>query len=213
MKNNTWVFSESSPNSPRASGHLDFYRDSMYSPIDIDGMEYLLKPMNCPFHIQMYNSRRRSYRDLPFRWAELGTCYRYESAGTLHGLMRVRGFTQDDAHLFLRPDQLDAEVERCLKFVLHILRAFDFTEFHLMLSTRPEKFVGEIAQWDKSELSLEKALKALDLDYTVDPGGGAFYGPKVDVNIKDLDNAQTRVVELEAPISCAEDAAENPDQP
>ncbi len=167
------------------SGHLDFYADSMFTGLDVDGVDYHLKPMNCPFHILMYKNKRRSYRDLPFRWAELGTVYRYESPGTLHGLLRVRGFTQDDAHLFLRPDQLDAEVERCLKFVLHVLRAFDFTEFHLMLSTRPEKYVGEIADWEKSEVALEQALKTLNLEYTVDPGGGAFYGPKIDVNIKD----------------------------
>ena len=157
----------------------------MFTGLDVDGVEYHLKPMNCPFHILMYKTKRRSYRDLPFRWAELGTVYRYESAGTLHGLMRVRGFTQDDAHLFLRPDQLDQEVERCVGFVLHILRAFDFSEFKLTLSTRPDKYVGEIGQWDRSERSLEQALKSLDLGYEVDPGGGAFYGPKIDVNIRD----------------------------
>ncbi|MCA8958175.1 MAG: threonine--tRNA ligase, partial [Planctomycetes bacterium] len=169
----------------QTSGHLDFYRESMYSPMDIDGNDYLLKPMNCPFHIQMFNSRRRSYRDLPFRWAELGTVYRYESAGTLHGLMRVRGFTQDDAHLFLRPDQLDEEIERCVKFVLFILRAFDFEHFEIMLSTRPDKFVGEPEQWDTATQALENALQRLGLAYSVDPGGGAFYGPKIDVKIKD----------------------------
>jgi threonyl-tRNA synthetase len=167
------------------SGHLDFYADSMFSPMDIDGNDYLLKPMNCPFHIQMYNSKRRSYRDLPFRWAELGTVYRYESAGTLHGLMRVRGFTQDDAHLFLRADQLDEEIERCMHFVLFILKAFGFEEFQLMLSTRPEKYVGEISEWDIATTALESALKKLELPYTIDEGGGAFYGPKIDVKIKD----------------------------
>ncbi|MEE2887652.1 MAG: threonine--tRNA ligase [Planctomycetota bacterium] len=167
------------------SGHLEFYKESMYSPIDIDGVEYLLKPMNCPFHIEIFNSKRRSYRDLPFRWAELGTVYRYESAGTLHGLMRVRGFTQDDAHLFLRPDQLDEEIERCLRFVLFILEAFGFEEYDLVLSTRPDKYVGEQEQWDTATEALRQALERLELRYEIDEGGGAFYGPKIDVKIKD----------------------------
>jgi threonyl-tRNA synthetase len=169
----------------QTSGHLDFYKESMFSGMKVDDDEYLLKPMNCPFHIQIYKTRRRSYRELPFRWAELGTVYRYESAGTLHGLLRVRGFTQDDAHLFIRPDQLDDEIERCVNFVLHILRAFAFNEFHIMLSTRPAKFVGEIAQWDRAERALEATLRKLGLAYELDPGGGAFYGPKIDVKIKD----------------------------
>ncbi len=169
----------------QTSGHLDFYKESMYAPMDVDGNEYLLKPMNCPFHIMMFKNKRRSYRELPFRWAELGTVYRYESAGTLHGLMRVRGFTQDDAHLFLRPDQLDAEIERCVAFVLEMLKAFDFREFHVMLSTRPEKYVGEVSQWDQATEALERTLKKLELSYEIDEGGGAFYGPKIDVKIKD----------------------------
>ena len=169
----------------QTSGHLDFYRESMYSPIDIDGNEYLLKPMNCPFHIEMYNSSRRSYRDLPFRWAELGTVYRYEKPGTLHGLLRVRGFTQDDAHLFLRPDQLDEEIERCVKFVLFILKAFGFEEFDVVLATRPDKFVGEIDQWETATESLRRSLERLELPFEIDEGGGAFYGPKIDVKIKD----------------------------
>lgn len=167
----------------QTSGHLDFYRESMFAPMDVDGNEYLLKPMNCPFHISIYKTKRRSYRDLPFRWAELGTVYRYESAGSLHGLMRVRGFTQDDAHLFLRPDQLDEEIERCVRFVLHILQSFGFEDFHVMLSTRPEKFVGDVDQWDQATEALRKALVALDLPYDIDEGGGAFYGPKIDVKI------------------------------
>ena len=169
----------------QTSGHLDFYAESMYSPMDIDGNDYLLKPMNCPFHIQMFNTKRRSYRDLPFRWAELGTVYRYESAGTLHGLMRVRGFTQDDAHLFLRPDQLDEEIERCMDFVLFILKAFGFEEFDLVLSTRPDKYVGEVEQWDTATEALRRSLEKLGLPYELDEGGGAFYGPKIDVKIKD----------------------------
>ncbi len=169
----------------RTSGHLDFYRESMYSPMEVDGMEYLLKPMNCPFHVQMYRSRRRSYRDLPFRWAELGTVYRYEGAGMLHGLLRVRGFTQDDAHLFVHPDQLDGEIARVLEFVLEMLRAFGFEDFVMELSTKPEKAVGDDAIWEKATAALRKALDASGLDYGVDEGGGAFYGPKIDVKVKD----------------------------
>ena len=169
----------------RKSGHLDFFSENMYSPMDVDGSDYLLKPMNCPFHIQIYKSRRRSYRELPFRWAELGTVYRYENAGVLHGLTRVRGFTQDDAHLFLAPDQLDEEIERCVKFVLDMLKAFSFDDFHVVLSTRPDKYVGDDDQWERATAALRRALESLNLDYTVDEGGGAFYGPKIDVNITD----------------------------
>ncbi|MCA8941093.1 MAG: threonine--tRNA ligase [Planctomycetes bacterium] len=169
----------------QTSGHLDFYKEGMFTGLDVDGEEYLLKPMNCPFHILMYKTKRRSYRDLPFRWAELGTVYRYEKAGTLHGLMRVRGFTQDDAHLFLREDQMGEEIERVVGFVLHILASFGFDEFEINLSTRPDKFVGEPAQWDKAEQVLADSLKKLGLEYEIDAGGGAFYGPKIDVKIKD----------------------------
>ena len=169
----------------KTSGHLDFYKESMYSPIDIDGMEYLLKPMNCPFHVQIFKTKRRSYRDLPFRWAELGTVYRYENAGSLHGLLRVRGFTQDDAHLFLRPDQLEDEIERVVRFVLHILEAFGFRDFHVNLATRPLKYVGTEAMWDAATEALRSTLHKVGLAYDVDEGGGAFYGPKIDVKIKD----------------------------
>jgi threonyl-tRNA synthetase len=169
----------------KKSGHLDFYRESMYSPLDVDGSDYVLKPMNCPFHIQIYKSKRRSYRDLPFRWAELGTVYRYESAGSLHGLTRVRGFTQDDAHLFIRPDQLDEEIERCIGFVLSMLKAFGFERFDIMLSTRPAKFVGAVEQWDRATDALRSALERMNLRFGVDEGGGAFYGPKIDVKIQD----------------------------
>ncbi|MCC6784346.1 MAG: threonine--tRNA ligase, partial [Planctomycetes bacterium] len=143
------------------------------------------KPMNCPFHVQIFKSKRRSYRDLPFRWAELGTVYRYEDAGALHGLMRVRGFTQDDAHLFVRPDQLESEIERVLHFILHILRSFGLHEYEMNLSTRPAKFVGQLADWDRAENALRMALEKLGLPFAVDAGGGAFYGPKIDVKIKD----------------------------
>ncbi len=169
----------------KTSGHLDFYADSMFTGMDVDGADYLLKPMNCPFHVMIYKNSRHSYRDLPFRWAEMGTVYRYENAGSLHGLMRVRGFTQDDAHLFVRPDQLADEIDRVVGFVLHILRAFDFSEFHVMLSTRPEKYVGDLDAWADAEKALEDSLKKLNLPYEIDAGGGAFYGPKIDVKIKD----------------------------
>ena len=169
----------------QTSGHLDFYKESMYSGIDIDGAEYLLKPMNCPFHVQIFKSKRRSYRELPFRWAELGTVYRYENQGSLHGLLRVRGFTQDDAHLFLREDQVEAEITRCLHFVIDMLRAFGFTEYEMNLSTRPEKSVGEDASWEKATAALRAALESVGLGYELDEGGGAFYGPKIDVKIKD----------------------------
>ncbi|MGB3967760.1 MAG: threonine--tRNA ligase [Planctomycetota bacterium] len=170
----------------QTSGHLDFYKDSMYSGIDIDGAEYRLKPMNCPFHVQIFKSRRRSYRELPFRWAELGTVYRYENQGSLHGLLRVRGFTQDDAHLFLREDQVEAEIERCLQFVISMLRAFGFHDYAMNLSTRPAKSVGSDEGWAKATAALRKALEKVGLPFQVDEGGGAFYGPKIDVKIKDM---------------------------
>jgi threonyl-tRNA synthetase len=169
----------------KVSGHWGFYREGMFSPMVIDGQEYIAKPMNCPFHVMMYKSQPRSYRELPFRWAELGTVYRYELAGVLHGLMRVRGFTQDDAHIFCRLDQLDEEVDRVLGFILRVLRTFGFSEFEVNLSTRPEKAVGEVALWEKAEAALEAAVKRHDLPYVVDEGGGAFYGPKIDVKLKD----------------------------
>ena len=167
------------------SGHLDFYKESMYSAIEVDKQPYLLKPMNCPFHVMMYKTTRRSYREFPLRWAELGTVYRYEGAGMLHGLLRVRGFTQDDAHLFVRPDQLEEEIKRVLDFVLSILRAFGFEDFHMELSTRPEKSVGEDQIWEDATAALKVALDASGIEYGVDEGGGAFYGPKIDVKIKD----------------------------
>jgi len=169
----------------KTSGHLDFYQESMYAPLDIEGVQYYLKPMNCPFHVLMYKSDTRSYRDLPLRWAELGTVYRYERSGVLHGLMRVRGFTQDDAHIFCTPEQVDDEILRVLRFSINILRAFGFSEYEVMLSTRPEKFIGEPARWEQAQAALRRALEIEELDYTVDEGGGAFYGPKIDIKIKD----------------------------
>ncbi|MFA6582835.1 MAG: threonine--tRNA ligase [Elusimicrobiaceae bacterium] len=167
------------------SGHLGFYKENMYSPMDIDGMDYYAKPMNCPFHIQVYKTHKRSYRELPLRWAELGTVYRYEKAGVLHGLMRVRGFTQDDAHIFCTPEQIEEEIVRTLKFNLHILRAFGFNDIAAYLATMPEGAVGEPARWAQATASLKKALEAENIPYSVDEGGGAFYGPKIDLKIKD----------------------------
>jgi threonyl-tRNA synthetase len=167
------------------SGHLGFYKDNMYSPVDIEGQQYFLKPMNCPFHIHIYKSSLRSYRDLPLRYAEEGTVYRYERSGVLHGLMRVRGFTQDDAHHFCRPDQMPGEIDFVLNFSLHILRSFGFSDIQAYLSTMPEKSVGEPEQWQAAETALEESLKRTGVDYEVDRGGGAFYGPKIDLKVKD----------------------------
>jgi threonyl-tRNA synthetase len=169
----------------RTSGHLDFYAENMFGPVSVEGADYQLKPMNCPFHIQIYRTRQRSYRELPFRWAELGTVYRYERSGVLHGLLRVRGFTQDDAHLFCRPDQMEGEILRVLDFTLFILRAFGFESFEVNLATRPEKAVGEVADWDRATAALRAAVESRGLPYVVDEGGGAFYGPKIDLKIKD----------------------------
>ncbi len=169
----------------KTSGHLDFYSENMYSPMAIDEVKYQLKPMNCPFHIGVYNSTRRSYREFPLRWAELGTVYRYERAGALHGLLRVRGFTQDDAHIFCRPDQLEEEVLNILNLNLHILQTFGFSEYDIYLSTRPEKYVGSDDNWEKSTEALKQALEKKGLGYEIDPGEGVFYGPKIDIKIKD----------------------------
>jgi len=170
----------------RRSGHVDFYRENMFAPMDVEGVEYELKPMNCPFHIMVYKSHPRSYRDLPLRFAELGTVYRFERSGVLHGLMRVRGFTQDDAHLFCRPDQLQPEITKVLDFVTTMLTAFGFPEYDIYLSTRPEKYVGALASWDLATSALQGALEAKGLRYEVDPGEGVFYGPKIDIKIKDI---------------------------
>lgn len=167
------------------SGHLGFYKESMYSSMEMDKADYYAKPMNCPFHIMIYRNSKHSYRELPFRWAELGTVYRYEKAGALHGLMRVRGFTQDDAHIFCTPEQMDDEIKEVLRFSLAMLRSFGFEEIGAYLSTRPEKSVGEPERWDAATESLRKAIEAEGLEYGVDEGGGAFYGPKIDLKIKD----------------------------
>ena len=167
------------------SGHLDFYREGMYAPMDIDGLDYYIKPMNCPFHIKMYQNKRRSYRELPMRWAELGTVYRYERSGVLHGLMRVRGFTQDDAHIFCTPDQIEDEVVEVLRFSLRLLEAFGFEEFKAYLATRPDHAVGEPARWDQAVEALKRAIAVEGLPYQIDEGGGAFYGAKIDLKLRD----------------------------
>ncbi len=169
----------------KTSGHLDFYGENMYSAMDIDEVKYQLKPMNCPFHIGVYNSNKHSYREFPIRWCELGTVYRYERTGALHGLMRVRGFTQDDAHIFCRPDQLEDEIFNIIDLNLHILKTFGFDEYDVYLSTRPEKYVGSDEHWDLSTEALKQAMDKKGLDYEIDPGEGVFYGPKIDIKIKD----------------------------
>ncbi|NLV84634.1 MAG: threonine--tRNA ligase [Spirochaetales bacterium] len=167
------------------SGHLGFYKESMYSPMEMDKSDYYTKPMNCPFHIMVYRNSKRSYRDLPFRWAELGTVYRYEKAGALHGLMRVRGFTQDDAHIFCTPEQMESEIIDVLRFSMFMLRSFGFEQINAYLSTRPEKSVGEAEHWAAATESLRKALETEGMAYEVDEAGGAFYGPKIDLKVKD----------------------------
>jgi threonyl-tRNA synthetase len=169
----------------KTSGHNDFYRDGMFQAMDVENEEYQIRPMNCPFHCLMYKEQLRSYRDLPFRWAELGTVYRYERSGTLHGLMRVRGFTQDDAHVFCLPDQLEDEIVGVLDLTERILSRFGFDKYDIMLSTRPDKSVGSDQIWDAATAALEGALKAKGWDYGIDDGGGAFYGPKIDLKIRD----------------------------
>ena len=168
------------------SGHLEWYADGMYPPMEMDhGDRYRVKPMNCPFHIMIYRSRGRSYRELPVRLGELGSVYRYERSGVLHGLFRIRGFTQDDSHTFCTPDQLADELAMHLDFTLTWLKDFGFTEFEADLSTRPEKFVGEVEVWDKAETALASALDLAGIEYKVAEGDGAFYGPKIDVHITD----------------------------
>ena len=175
----------------QTSGHLDFYKESMYAPMEVDGDDYFTRPMNCPFHIMIYKTSLHSYRDLPLRWAELGTVYRYEKSGVLHGLMRVRGFTQDDAHIICRPDQMPDEIRRVLRFCLSMLNAFGFKDFALYLATKPkEKSVGDVALWNDATKALEEAVKAEGLTCTLDEGGGAFYGPKIDIKIKDALNRE-----------------------
>ena len=169
----------------KTSGHLDFFAENMYAPIEIENQQYYLKPMNCPFHIEIFKSGIRSYRDLPMRFAEKGTVYRYERSGVMHGLLRVRGFTQDDAHHFCTPKQMPEEIDFVLSFSLHILRSFGFNEIKAYLSTRPEKAAGDPERWRDAEAALEASLKRAELPYELDEGGGAFYGPKIDLKIQD----------------------------
>lgn len=177
----------------KTSGHMDFYKDNIFSPMDVEGKEYVLKPMNCPFHIKIFQSRLRSYRDLPLRFGELGTVYRYERSGVLHGLLRVRGFTQDDAHLFCRPSQIEAELIKVLELILFILKAFGFLEYKVYLSTQPDKFVGSQDDWETATEALKSALEKTALEYEIDPGEGVFYGPKIDIKIKDSLNRYWQV--------------------
>jgi threonyl-tRNA synthetase len=169
----------------KTSGHWEFYRDYLFSPIEIEGQQYLLKPMNCVAHILIYKSQLHSYRNLPLRYAELGTVYRYERGGVLYGLARVRGFTQDDAHIFCRPDQVEDEVTEVVKLAQFMMSSFGFAEYQLLLSTRPEKYAGTIAMWEEATETLKRVLEKLGLPYEVDPGEGVFYGPKIDIKLKD----------------------------
>ena len=167
------------------SGHLAHYKDNLFGGMELDGQRYLVKPMNCPFHAAIYRSQLRSYRELPIRYSELGTVYRYERSGVLHGLLRVRGLTMDDGHLFVREDQIGDEIRACLKFSFEMLKLFGFEQFDLFLATRPDSFMGEPAAWDRAEATLRSVLEELGRPFEVDAGGGAFYGPKIDLKIRD----------------------------
>lgn len=169
----------------KISGHSDYYRENMFY-LEIDEREYAVKPMNCPGHILIYKSKPRSYKEMPLRFYELGTVYRYERSGVLHGLLRVRGFTQDDAHIFCTPEQIEEEVENILDFSFYVLKTFGFDDFTVNLSTRPEKYVGTLEIWEKAESALRKALEDKNIDYKIDPGEGVFYGPKIDIKLKDV---------------------------
>jgi len=169
----------------KTSGHWDFYRDYLYSPMEVEGQQYIIRPMNCLGHIMIYKSQLHSYRDLPLRYAELGTVYRYERTGVLHGLARVRGFTQDDAHIFCRSDQIEAEVMGVVELARFMMSTFGFGDYELLLSTRPEKYAGTIEMWEEATESLRQVLEKLKLPYKVDPGEGVFYGPKIDIKLRD----------------------------
>ena len=171
------------------SGHAGFYSDSMFHPMEVDGEKYQIKPMNCPFHVEIYNTHLRSYRDLPLRFSELGTVYRYERSGALHGLLRVRGFTQDDAHIFCTPEQVEDEVKQCFEFAMHIFKTFGFEKYAVELSTRdpehPEHFTGDVADWERAENALKHVLETNNIPYTTHAGEAAFYGPKIDIKVMD----------------------------
>ena len=187
------------------SGHLVNYRENMYSPVDIEGMQYYLKPMNCPFHIHIYKSKMRSYREFPLRFCEKGTVYRYERSGVLHGLMRVRGFTQDDAHHFCRPDQMPEEIDFVVNFSMHILRSFGFSDIKAYLATRPDKnYVGEISLWEEATKALQDSLIRNNIPFEIDEGGGAFYGPKIDLKIKDAINREWQLTTIQFDFNLSE---------
>ncbi len=169
----------------QTSGHLDYYRPNMFSPMEVEQEEYFVKPMNCPFHIAVYKSKVRSYKELPLKLAELGTVYRYEMSGVLHGLMRVRGFTQDDAHIICTPEQVEEVIQETLEFAVEMLKSFGFEDFKVYISTKPSDAIGSQEQWELAEGALKKAVEKIGLPYEIDEGGGAFYGPKIDVKIKD----------------------------
>lgn len=170
----------------QTSGHLSFYQQYIFPPLNLENQKLLVKPMNCPGHILIYKNRLRSYRELPLRWAEFGTVYRLEKSGVLHGLLRVRGFTQDDAHIFCRPEDLGAEIKGTVSFALEVLRTFGFSEFEIFLSTRPAEYVGSLENWDRATNALKEAVESVAVPYQVDPGEGVFYGPKIDIKIKDV---------------------------
>ena len=174
----------------KTSGHLNFYKENMYPPMEFENESYMLKPMNCPGHIMVYKTQTRSYRDLPLRWAEMGTVYRYEKPGVLHGLLRVRGFTQDDAHIFCRKDQIEDEVSGVLKLTSFFLGKFGFKDYVMYVSTRPEKYVGTLENWEVATSALKTALEKNETKYQIDPGEGVFYGPKIDIKIKDALNRE-----------------------
>ncbi|MDR2812151.1 MAG: threonine--tRNA ligase, partial [Endomicrobium sp.] len=170
----------------KISGHLETYSENMYVPMEVEGKPYRVKPMNCPMHLMVYKTKLHSYRELPIRYAELGTVYRFERSGVLHGLLRVRGFTQDDGHVIVSPEQLEEEMLRVFNMAIECLKTFGFNDYKIYLATRPEnKYVGEISDWEKAQDSIENALKKTGYEYEVDEGGGAFYGPKIDIKIKD----------------------------
>jgi threonyl-tRNA synthetase len=179
------------------SGHLGFYKQKMYAPLSIDEVDYYLKPMNCPFHILIYKNQQRSYRDLPLRWAELGTVYRYEKSGVLHGLLRVRGFTQDDAHIICTPEQIEDEINEVLRFSLKIWKAFGFENVTAYLATKPEGAIGNDESWETATHSLRNAAARENLPLVLDEGGGAFYGPKIDLKIKDALNREWQMTTIQ----------------
>lgn len=186
------------------SGHLSFYSENMYSAMEIDESNYHLKPMNCPFHIMVYKNKIHSYRDLPVRMAELGTVYRYERSGVLHGLLRVRGFTQDDAHIICTPDQIEEEIIRTLRFSYNIWKTFGFKDIKPYVATKPDKSVGDEKSWDKAIKSIIGALEKEGIDYEMDEGGGSFYGPKIDLKVKDALNREWQMSTIQFDFNLAE---------